>query len=308
MISFKRTSQTLLFLTVGVVMANVAEAIKTEPVKAEPVKTEPPKKQDSERFEPIGIDRTPPVITTDAPLVASSNNVKFTTTMSDNVELAYISRSNTPVGQFVFINEGIKNDQVIDSASIGIGGTYSKMLMAVDTSGNVTKKTISITTPETVIKQGTYSTIGTYNLPAGFNCLMAYNGLAGPTAGAQDGAAVTVLTMGGSSPANPVSAWSVVDGYSPIMAISGVGRFSSVTRPQTLVPISATSLTFPYVQQGSGSSPWYSFEIGYTASATLSPTNPSLLDITVNMECNENRVGFVNGTIATFSVILNPPV
>lgn len=85
MISFKRTSQTLLFLTVGVVMANVAEAIKTEPVKAEPVKTEPPKKQDSERLEPVGIDRTPPVITSDAPLVASSNNVKFTTTMSDNV-------------------------------------------------------------------------------------------------------------------------------------------------------------------------------------------------------------------------------
>lgn len=181
------------------------------------------------------------------------------------------------------------------------------MLMAVDTSGNVTKKTISITTPETAIKQGTYSTIGTYNLPAGFNCLMENNGQFGP-AGAQDGAAVTVLTMGGSSPANPVSAWSVVDGYSPIMQINVGGIFRFVTRPQTLVPISATSLTFPYVQQGSGSSPWYSFEMGYTASATLSQTNPSLLDITVNMECNENRVGFVNGTIATFSVILNPPV
>jgi hypothetical protein len=111
---------------------------------------------------PANIDRTPPVITTTAPFVATSNTVAFTTTMSDDVELAYISRSNTPDGQFVFVADGIKDDQANDSAYIALGQTYTKMLMAVDTSGNVTKETITMTTPETAIKQGTYKIVGTY--------------------------------------------------------------------------------------------------------------------------------------------------
>jgi Collagen triple helix repeat (20 copies) len=260
---------------------------------------------------PAEIDRTPPVINTTAPSVASSNNVIFTTTMSDDVELAYVSRSNT---QFVFIAEGIKYDQANDSASIAIGKTYSKTLMAVDTSGNVTKKTILITTPETGIKQGVYSTVGTYSLPTGFNCLKAYNGMAGPTQGAQDGTTIAGVTMGNPGNLGFADSWSEVDGYSPSMQIQmaseGVtfgGYGVSYGMPgmpsnKPLTPLSATALTFAYSRGSSGFGPGYSFEVGYTASATLSQTNPPTMDITLNMECNENNVGFVNGTTATFSV------
>ncbi len=264
---------------------------------------------------PANIDRTPPVITTTAPFVATSSNVTFTTTMSDDVELAYISRSNT-FGQFVIVAEGIKYDQANDSASIAIGKTYSKTLMAVDTSGNVTKKTILITTPETGIKQGVYSTVGTYSLPTGFNCLKAYNGMAGPTQGAQDGTTIAGVTMG--NPGNFflgfVDSWSEVDGYSPYMQIQmasegvtfgGYGVSYGMPRMPSnkpLTPLSATALTFAYSRGSSGFGSGYSFEVGYTASATLSQTNPPTMDITLNMECNENNVGFVNGTTATFSV------
>ncbi len=111
------------------------------------------------------------MISTTAPAVASSSDVTFTTTISDDVELAYISRSSTPDGQFVFVAEDIKEDSTDDGTFIGLGDSYSKTLMAVDTSGNVTKQTFSIKTPEPGFKLGSYSTAGSYSLPTGFNCL-----------------------------------------------------------------------------------------------------------------------------------------
>jgi hypothetical protein len=236
------------------------------------------------------IDTTPPVITTTAPAVASSSGVKFTTTISDDVELAYISRSSTPEGQFVFVAEGIKEDSTDDGTFIGLGDTYSKTLMAVDTSGNVTKQTISIKTPEPAIKMGEYATVGTYNLPTGFNCFTgwwAVNGM-------QDGENVTGVFLDASG------TWSEVNGYNPSMGINnqGIGGAVGTRFPSTTINFAGS--------EGSGYGPGYSYISRYTSSANLSSSNPPTLDITVTMACNENNAGFVNGTTATFSVSLVP--
>ena len=112
--------------------------------------------------------------------------------------------------------------------------------------------------------------------------------------GFQDGEAVTNVIM--SSRGN----WSEVGGYEPAMSIKnyGVGVYRNV-------PLSATSLISDVVVVTMTGSP-YSYSMGYITSVTLTQTNPPTLDITLNMKCNENNAGFVNGTTATFTVNLLP--
>lgn len=178
--------------------------------------------------------------------------------------------------------------------------------MAVDTSGNVSKKTISITTPETGIKMGTYTPISSYSLPVGFNCLTGSNW---SRSGPQDGAIVTNARIDNGS-------WSEINGYFPYLTIQvpnssfGVGGERNYDPDQHApppTPLSATSFNgVGRGSRGSGSNIG-SYEIGYTGQATSSQSVPPTLNISINMECNVNGAGFVSGTTATFSVSLDPP-
>lgn len=255
---------------------------------------------------PTDLDRSPPVITTTAPVVASSDKVEFMTAISDDVELAYVNTARDPSGTFRFMSEGVKNYEANDSASIGLGQTYSRLLMAVDTSGNVTKKPLTITTPETGIRLGNYSSVGSYSLPAGFNCLTG--GIA--ELGVTDGTPVTGAQVGS------YSNWSVLNGYVPnlILQTSTMGLrfgFPIGTSPGTLVPLSATVIAPASSGSDSGGSSgapgtpgstYYSYSVNYTVSVAVSPTLPSALDIALTMRCNENNAGYVSGTTAIFPV------
>ena len=237
---------------------------------------------------PRNADFTPPQISTDAPAVAVGYITSFTTTYSDDVELAYYV---SPSGIVRFVAEGVKSHQVSDSAAVVLGQPYSRVLTVVDTSGNVTKKTISITSQATGIKLGNYLIAGSYSLPAGFNCLIGGN-----LNGLQDGAVVTgPVTVLDSGPP-----WSVASGYVPQIVIGG----GAGAKAGTSVALESTSITFnAFSSGGSGSGgDWGTYQYQYVATASVLQATAPTLSVTFLMQCNINNTGFVDGTAAIFTV------
>ena len=167
----------------------------------------------------------------------------------------------------------------------------------------MTKKTLIIATPETGIRLGRYSTATPYGLPSGFNCLTG--GVA--NLAITDGLLVTGVEVGS------YAQWSSINGYVPNLLIQtatngyGFGFPYVGSSLGTPIPLSATVITPTSGSQGgasmgSGGGSAYSYEVGYTISASASSTRPSTLDIALAMRCNENSAGYVTGNTAAFSV------
>ena len=218
--------------------------------------------------------------------------------MSDDVELAYVVTNSSG---FLVLPAGVKNYLMNDSATLPLGTTFTKTLLAVDTSGNGSKTTISMTTPETALKLGGHSIVGNYSLPAGFDCVPAQGQIG-------NGLAVTGANFVNLSNLSNMSnfggaQWSIADGFFPLLQVSLTGGRAVVIRASN-IPLSATSFNST-TQAGSGTGSGYSFQFGYIGSVANSQTMPSTLDVTVQMSCTYNNVASV-GTVAAFSLRLVP--
>lgn len=239
---------------------------------------------------PTNIDRTPPQITTTAPAVAQGQTVSYTTTMTDDVELAYYVGVS---GTLTVASPGLNTLTINNSATVPLGQTFTRTVLAVDTSGNSTKKVLTIASPPTGITLGNYAVVGSFNYPAGFNCL------AGNPNPIQDGTAVTSASFGTTFSGN----WSAASGYSPQLILSGNG-FGSFGSTPFLIPINAESYTYELLAgSGSGgSSPGFGnirYEYKYLLAVEQTQSSPATLRVTLTMRCNLDNAGFVNGTAAT---------
>jgi hypothetical protein len=264
-----------------------------------------------------GLDTIFPEINSTVPLVATASQTNFTTTFSDNVELAFIKAAGSP--SFTVLPASTKSFNINDSINIRLGETQTQTLMAVDTSGNVTKKTFSMTTPPTGITLGEYTSDTPYTFPAGFNCAQVPYPVS-----IQDGWSLTgPIRIGqgtnglsfGQTPDN----WTALGGYFPSLSLTAQGANSPFPGPSqgslsitasTRTPLNATSFTVPFSaatfsQSGSSSGPngqYYSYQITYSGSVQRSQAVPETLTVNINMNCNINNSGFVSGTVATLVV------
>lgn len=261
------------------------------------------------------LDTIFPEINSTVPLVATASQTSFTTTFSDNVELAYIKAAGSPF--FTVLPESTKSFTVNDSINIRLGETQTQTLMAVDTSGNVTKKTFSMTTPPTGITLGEYTSDTPYTIPAGFNCAQVLYPV-----GVQDGWSLTGplrIVQGFNGISYGQNDWTALGGYFPSVSFTaqganpqfpGASQGSVSITASTRTPLNATSFTVPvsaatFSQSGSGSGPngqYYSYQITYSGSVQRSQAVPETLTVNINMNCNINNSGFVSGTVATFVV------
>ena len=242
----------------------------------------------------VGADLTPPQISTTAPSIASSYETNFTTNISDDVGLASASLSNS--SGFSVLPVGVKSYQVNDLATIPLGTTYSETFFVVDTSDNFSAFPITIKTPESAIRQGEYSIVGYYALPAGFDCVQSRpefgNGLIVNSAKMDDGGKPQ---------------WSIAKGFNLSLYVrmtrGGYGPAIALRLTASNVPLSATSYN-GRGQGGKGTGPGYGYVYDFTGSVAKSKTIPANLDVTIQMLCTNTRLEFVDsvGTVAAFSL------
>jgi hypothetical protein len=260
---------------------------------------------------PTKYDITAPTITTTAPLVATGLITNFDTTYTDDTELAFARNSD---GSVLWFDSATKSYVLNDSASMALGSSLTRSYVAVDMVGNVVKKTITMTTPSTALKFGTYKPATTYSLPTGFNC--SYTSAYPSYVGAKDGAILSNgnIRDGYSSPfifTSSYSGWSSLNGYEPMFNVSLLntqdGSNQQLSGQSTiLVPLNATAFSFEgggsaVAVSGSGSG---SFTIitTYSGTVTLIQTSPVTLSVKVSMKCNINNTGYITGTQASFNI------
>lgn len=225
-----------------------------------------------------GGDITPPTIEADVPEVATSKYVNFTVKYSDDIELGY-SVYTFGVGTR-FFDPGVKTEEVQESIEIYLGAEpRSKILIAVDSSGNMTKLPISISAPQTSFVLGDYDVVSGETLPDGFNCSPYYSDL--------DGSTLDSATLEEGSSILLGSGWSVSAGYGVSLRIKGTGP-SSVhisAASEGKIPLEATSASLRgMIQIGSGGNFYYIGNIEARSS------DPSIVDVTIQMECEIDNV------------------
>lgn len=249
-------------------------------------------------------DVIPPVISTTAPAVASSNRQSFTTSYSDNVELAYVSGLDGK-NSLLFISEGVNVFEMEYQVAIPLGATANRVLMAADTSGNISKKNLTITTPKTGVALGNYLVVGEVVVPEGFDCYPnPYTNYV------DDGTPVRHVSITSSE------IWSTAEGYWPTLSIGGSrgnpeyspsfyasaggtgGSYYSPTIPSH--PISAISLKLEGSDGSSGSGSGGSYVIRHKATVDPVVEKPGTVSITITRSCAVSSTGFPNGVPETF--------
>lgn len=258
-----------------------------------------------------GGDVTKPQITTTAPLVATSNQVQFTTTTSDDVELALVGSAGQSSNTFV-LPEGVKEHTLNDTLPVALTRTATKTLVAVDTSGNTTKKTVTISSPPIAAKLGSYTVEGVVSLPTGFDCLTTnqfpFTSLTG---------VVGAVTLGTSVE------WSVAGGYWPTLGVGvvngstlpgsfgagggGTGTFSPVLPLNTPafpanVRAALSDTTFAMDSVSNTGSGGIAASYARRNKATVVPVAgvPGQLQFTISTACTFNGGAWVEGTPLTF--------
>lgn len=260
---------------------------------------------------PASYDITPPTITTTAPPVATGLTTTFSTTYTDDTELAFARNAD---GTVLWFESGTKTQQLNDGASMPLGSSLTRSYVAVDMAGNVAKKTITMTTPATAMQFGVYKPSTDYGLPAGFNC--SYTSAYPYYSGAKDGAALSIAylrdgfaipeTIYGSAGAPGTdgsmsyTGWTTLNGYAPMISANVLGG-QLTGQALTLVPLNANAFSFDSFgggQSGGG----YSIFIRYAGTVTVTKTNPMTVNMNVSMKCNINNAGFITGAPASFDV------
>lgn len=257
---------------------------------------------------PASYDITPPTITTTAPLVATGFKTTFTTTYTDDTELAFARNLD---GSVLWFDGERKTLQLDDAVNIPLGSSLTRSYVAVDIAGNVAKKTITMTTPTTAMQFGFYKPVTDYSLPAGFNCsyTSAYPYYLGPKDGAALSSAYVVDDYTGYPSSNSLNytGWTTLNGYVPMIYANFLGDQNGVNQfggqASKLTPLNATAFSF---ESGgdmvSGSSGTGSFSIDTRYAGTVTQTDPTTVNVSVSMKCNINNSGFITGTPASFDI------
>jgi hypothetical protein len=259
---------------------------------------------------PLSYDITPPTITTTAPMVATGLKTTFTTTYTDDTELAFARNSD---GTVLWFDSEKKSLQMDDGVNIPLGSSLTRSYVAVDIAGNVAKKTITMTTPATAMQFGFYKPVKDYSLPAGFNC--SYTSAYPYYIGAKDGAALSNAHVGDGYTVNPsvfsnslsYTGWTTLNGYVPMIYANflddhnGFNQFSG--QALTLAPLNATAFSFESdggMTSGSSGTGYFSIETRYAG--TVTQIDKTTVNVSVSMKCNINNSGFITGTPAIFDI------
>ncbi len=239
--------------------------------------------------EAVGTDFVPPTITINAPAVASETATQYTTSFSDNVELAYrifFAASGAPVT--MPFAPGLTSATTQSTLNVPLGTIVDVLTLAVDTSGNVAKKATSIATPQTAFKLGTYNILGGSPLPAQFDC----------RAGASDlnNAPASSATI------SFADAWSLSGGYTPIarlMLSNGLSVQLPAMPSTTLTALDATSFLY------GDTIPMYGRAV-YRGEVKMLSASPAKLQIDIQMKCGNDTEGWTYGDKATITAELIP--
>lgn len=242
-----------------------------------------------------GPDQVSPTITTTAPAVASQWATSFRTTITDAVELSHGVLVNTPTGQMHFFPEGVTHFEQDSTVNIALGRSYSKMLMVVDTSGNMARKTITIQTPATGIKLGTYSVAGG-RFPAGFNC---GGSSAESRFGKLDGASFDTVVLGSDRIGGWGVDWSQERGYSLSVVLAGlrIGQMRAI-------PLQASAAEWEHML---GTYMWglSVVMVKMRTKVAVVAGDPNRVNISLTMTCDQSS-GLRVGTPYTFTATLKP--
>lgn len=250
----------------------------------------------------IGHDSMPPTIDTVSLTVASRSPTDLPVSFSDNVELAwYTTKKNGIVHLF---DEGVKAQQTVFHLSVPLGGASTDLISLSDTSGNLAKKSFTISAPATNIKFGTYKTIGSVYLPANFGCMsspfqddMLNNAIVNEV----------FLSLGSfwgqtNTPIDDTE-WTTADGFRLGMRIRwGNQSFGFNLLNSTLQPLNASVFqidSIPLVYGGGWSE-------AYVGQVKVLATVPSSVEISINKKCLNNNASWINGGIAVLTAELVP--
>lgn len=253
-------------------------------------------------------DTTPPKISVTAPEVASSNWQEYSVSISDDVQLAYVRFPSANGYDMEYLDEGIKTYDFEHGVRIPLGEKVTRVVQAADTSGNISKQEITISSPPVGMKLGKYTPDGSVTLPSGFDCHVPFPGAS------DDGKAVKDLLILSSEK------WSTEQGYWPRMQINiangpglsaGGGEDSYYGHPLATVPdphpISATSLYLDGGFDNSGGGSGESYFIMHKAKIDPVIDNPDKVSITITQSCSINEGAFVDGTPLTFEASFSQP-
>lgn len=260
----------------------------------------------------VGRDFTPPAIDLVSSTVAAAYLTDFPISFSDNIELGWYTTNKD--GLVHLFDEGTNAQQRIRHLQIPLGAVYTELVSVVDISGNLTKKSFTITAPATGVTFGYYNLIGTNQFPSDFDCMQAAN----PTMSSINGATLTQIRLQVGSfvasgiPFGSNGVWNTTDGFRLAVEISYLRQLATPPSTSsigfqgaTLNPLNSTTFTMDTVSgSGGGSSGSYIF--GTTGEVRVKPTTPPSVEIDIKTKCNFNNAGWVYGGLATFTASLAP--
>jgi len=256
-----------------------------------------------------GGDTTPPVISTNAPAIASSNTEEFTTFVSDNVELAYVRVPSGWSYDLLFLPEGVKSYEFTNKVAVQLGTLVERHVLAADVFGNIAKKTVTIASPKTGVTLGTYTPIESVVTPAGFDCYPR------PAGSNDDGRTVRSVEL------SPSEFWTTSSGFWPrltvyidsafaISSLSAGGGgdpynpMSAEIAPHTL---SAKSWSLDGTWSARGAGGGESYVIKHKATVDPVEGSTNTVSIMVTRSCNINNTGYVDGVPMRFQASLVRP-
>lgn len=272
-------------------------------------------------------DTTPPIISTDAPAVATQGQQSFTITCTDNNELLYCG---TPTSSSMSPDtKSFTTAPRSQYVSLSNGG-FSEVVVATDMAGNSTKLKIDIQTPQVGISLKRYKTITPSVVPVGFDCRptsFRSNQIDGAPIdsvvpnekygyGIWPGAYKGWTENGGYILGTSISGQTTISNGNILSSInielSSDGKTDQGFEPGPIrTPLSATTVTMPRTISGStyggggGSSGYLYLQTAHRGSVEYSAASDELR-VSVTMECGTGTSSsgpftWTDGTIFTFT-------
>lgn len=236
--------------------------------------------------ESLGRDYTKPTISINVPSIATSLIMEIVATYTDNVGLGSYTNGSQNIQPFP---EEVTSTTITHQIYTELGGGPKIYTFAVtDTSGNLARKTVSVSAPGIGgFQTGTYNINPNVSIPQGFFCITPQMDTSGYIAKSIN---ITAGALG----------WSIASGFHPQLDVNLTNSFMTLMflRSTSSVPLNTTGLSYDYntgqVAFGNVNGTNQTYTSYYTISINPTSGQTNSVDVSIINKCTIPAGGTVS--------------
>jgi hypothetical protein len=262
--------------TGGVAVQNVLSGLNNQPLCWNPTT-----KYLEVCADAVGRDYIKPTISVELPIAWTPTSF-INVTYEDNIELG--SYTINRQGNNTTADENIRTKTIPIEIPVGLNSSSTIKLSVIDTSGNMTKRVITIPSQPVAIKAGTYNLASAVTYPSGFDCRRQIENLYSEI----DGTSFSSFNfyLG--------NEWTI-NGYIPGISLLTSLRIATPVF-ETRVPFSSESISVNTYEQENNNV--YS---KISATFNITQTTPFQLSGTLAMQCKVGSGSWTSGPSVSFT-------